>query len=573
MIGPNVAFGVVAGLSGAMASALEPGRLDPNHVALVFNRNSRPSGELALYYANRRGVSQTRMIGLDLPADEVLPRTRYEPSVARPIREWLAGRGLAGQIVCLVTLYDVPIRIGPQPMTAEMRAAFNRARRQQQEALAAYRRVWADMDAIARPIDAPAATQPKRRVKRAAEIRKQFRAALVQAMQRASKLRDPADVRLAKRRLLACMEQAEGLSGILLHVRRTGGDDAHLGETQLDKLRQTVREGEAKINTLLRAGPLAPERTEACRLIRQLAGLIGLLSHLELDIKRLKGTDTVAALDSELSMLWAPPAGLYRWRFNTLNARHRASKALRGALGEREMQAPVLMVSRLDGPTPEVVRRIIDDAVSTEKVGLKGRAYVDARGLEASRGRGSYGFYDEDLRSLASMMRTKTSLPTVLDNRSELFGPAACREAAIYCGWYSVGRYRDAFDFVRGAVGFHIASSEAISLHDPKRRYWCKELLADGVAATLGPVDEPYLSAFPRPTEFFGLLLTGRYTLVECFYYSKPYNSWMMLLVGDPLYRPFAVNPQLEVESVLPADALPLQPVPTSQPVPATQAQ
>jgi hypothetical protein len=61
----------------------------------------------------------------------------------------------------------------------------------------------------------------------------------------------------------------------------------------------------------------------------------------------------------------------------------------------------------------------------------------------------------------------------------------------------------------------------------------------------MGPVEEPYLTAFPLPTDFFGLLLTGRYSLVECYYLTTPKVSWMMTLIGDPLYRPFARNPAL----------------------------
>ena len=37
---------------------------------------------------------------------------------------------------------------------------------------------------------------------------------------------------------------------------------------------------------------------------------------------------------------------------------------------------------------------------------------------------------------------------------------------------------------------------------------------------------------------FFEALVSGQYCLVECYYRAKPYNSWMMVLVGDPLYRP-----------------------------------
>ena len=49
---------------------------------------------------------------------------------------------------------------------------------------------------------------------------------------------------------------------------------------------------------------------------------------------------------------------------------------------------------------------------------------------------------------------------------------------------------------------------------------------------------EPYLHSFPEPRAFFGELYEGR-CLVEAYYRTKPFNSWQLLLVGDPLYIPF----------------------------------
>lgn len=129
-------------------------------------------------------------------------------------------------------------------------------------------------------------------------------------------------------------------------------------------------------------------------------------------------------------------------------------------------------------------------------------------------------------------------MPAKEERTRKLFAPDSCPQTAIYCGWYSVRKYVDAFEFVDGAVGYHIASFEAVNLRDPSTGQWCASLLADGITATLGPVAEPYLHAFPKPREFFGQLYEGK-CLVEAYYHTKPFNSWQLLLVGDPLYRPF----------------------------------
>ncbi|MGB2865090.1 MAG: TIGR03790 family protein [Sedimentisphaerales bacterium] len=69
--------------------------------------------------------------------------------------------------------------------------------------------------------------------------------------------------------------------------------------------------------------------------------------------------------------------------------------------------------------------------------------------------------------------------------------------ALVYCGWYSLKKYVDAFEFVDGAIGYHIASFEAVNLRDPNSSQWCPSMLIDGITATFGAVSEPYLHSFP----------------------------------------------------------------------------
>jgi uncharacterized protein (TIGR03790 family) len=206
------------------------------------------------------------------------------------------------------------------------------------------------------------------------------------------------------------------------------------------------------------------------------------------------------------------------------------------------------MVSRLAAPTMAQTLKLIDAAIEVEKTGLTGTVYLDARGMSSNpQGdpRGSYAQYDQSLRDLAARLKAHTSLKVVLDDKAELFPPGSCPDAALYCGWYSLGKYIDAFTWHPGAVGYHLASMEAQTLTTPGNPVWCNAMLERGVCATLGPVYEPYLVAFPLPDDFFSLLLTGRYTLAETYYRTNPYNSWVMVLVGDPLYNPFKQHPML----------------------------
>jgi uncharacterized protein (TIGR03790 family) len=198
------------------------------------------------------------------------------------------------------------------------------------------------------------------------------------------------------------------------------------------------------------------------------------------------------------------------------------------------------MVSRLDGPSEPIVRRIIDDTLAAEEKGLEGIAYFDARWSNLSEKKTSgYDFYDQSIHEAAELVKKKEIMPVVVNAGNALFQPGDCPDAAMYCGWYSLKRYVDAFEWRPGAVGYHIASLECRTLQRPQSQVWCKRMIEDGVAATLGPVGEPYVEAFPPPALFFRFLVDGRFSLVKCFAMSNPFLSWKMVLIGDPLYRPF----------------------------------
>jgi uncharacterized protein (TIGR03790 family) len=247
------------------------------------------------------------------------------------------------------------------------------------------------------------------------------------------------------------------------------------------------------------------------------------------EIDRILGKETAASVDNELSMVRFESYELYRWQPNQFNKNNGFPPDL----------ILTVMVSRLDGPTPQIARGLVDKAISAERTGLHGTACIDSRGIPDDNQLDSFGHFDQQLRDLAMGLRHRTNLEVKEERTEKLFEPGSCPRTAIYCGWYSLKKYVDAFDFVDGAIGYHIASFEAIDLRDANSTEWCPAMLTRGVTATLGPVAEPYLSAFPNPKEFFLELLDGK-TLVEAFYRTQPFCSWQMMLIGDPLYTPFS---------------------------------
>ena len=242
--------------------------------------------------------------------------------------------------------------------------------------------------------------------------------------------------------------------------------------------------------------------------------------------------DPVASVDSELSLVRVENPPVHDWLENPYFIEFQKQKT-------KYEKGQVLMVARLDGPDPATVKRIILDSLAVEKKGLTGTAYFDARwkkpkGNSALSG---YALYDNAIHAAAKV--TEKVLPVVLNEEDALFQKGEAPDAALYCGWYSLAKYQDAFEWQQGSVAYHIASAECTTLKKEGSQVWCKRLLEEGVAATIGPVGEPYVQAFPFPQVFFGLLLDGDFSLVEAYYLSLPFISWKMVLIGDPLYQPF----------------------------------
>jgi uncharacterized protein (TIGR03790 family) len=256
---------------------------------------------------------------------------------------------------------------------------------------------------------------------------------------------------------------------------------------------------------------------------------------LEKQIMQVNMSTQGASVDSELALVMEIKPRLEGWLPN------RYFFGFRGKDIEN-MPKKVLAVSRLDGPSKAVVQRIIDNSIQAEREGLVGKAYFDARWPDKSdKEPSAYQQYDRAIHNTARIVEKSKKLPVVLDEREGLFQQGEAPNAALYCGWYSLGKYVDAFTWAKGAIGFHIASSECTTLKAENSTVWCKVMLEKGVAATIGPVAEPYLESFPQPEVFFGCLLDG-HQLAECYAVSNPFWSWQQVLIGDPLYRPFKMR-------------------------------
>ncbi|MGE9268260.1 MAG: TIGR03790 family protein [Verrucomicrobiales bacterium] len=198
---------------------------------------------------------------------------------------------------------------------------------------------------------------------------------------------------------------------------------------------------------------------------------------------------------------------------------------------------PYLLVGRIDAPTYPLCTRLILDALDTEEKGLWGRAYLDL----ARKGEG-YKLGDDWLENIARR-NLKEGIPTVIDTHKDTFvSHYPMNDAALYFGWYAHHRngplLNSRFQFKKGAIAVHLHSFSAQQLTNANRN-WSASLLAHGAAATLGNVHEPYLQLTHHFDLFHARLLDG-YPLVEAAAMALPFLSWQNIVIGDPLYRPYA---------------------------------
>ena len=244
-----------------------------------------------------------------------------------------------------------------------------------------------------------------------------------------------------------------------------------------------------------------------------------------------------AAVDSELALLptlerkYDLGSVVRNWAYGVTN-----TAALNPTNG-------LLMVARLDGPTPEIARKLVDKAIEAETYGLWGRAYFDTRSITLNT---PYKMGDNWISAAAEISRL-AGYEVVCDTNEATFSAGfPMSQIALYAGWYdgdASGPFaRPEVEFMPGAFAYHIHSYNAATLRSATRN-WAGPLLAKGVTCTFGSVNEPYLPLTPDLGVFFSRWLIQGFTFGEAAYACSPALSWQTTVIGDPLYRPTAKAP------------------------------
>jgi uncharacterized protein (TIGR03790 family) len=537
--------------------------LEPNEVAVVANANAAGSEALGKYYCLARGINQERLLVVKTTTEPIISRGEYNAALRDPVRKYLREHDGQDQVKCLALMWGVPVRVlGRELLPMHQRvqqtykAMVERLEGRLTIDLVFLRTVnvafpqprtegltpLADLfEARTMPTKSEPGSFPTMLEAFAKEVNPKEAAA--------ARLPDPQRRHIARRQLAALRLDVFGASrlpGCLPHETIAGVPD----KEALDRLAQQAKE---KLDQLKGQPETVQSVNETFEALIQQGGVAAAHEHCQRRLKALDTADEDAAVDSELALVWEGDDQLAKDRPNPMYWR------LGGASSRpADIPARALMTARVDGPSARDALRIIKDSLQAEKDGLRGVFYIDAGG--------KFPQYDGHLTLLAQYVRKNTRFPVVLDTQLSLFPAGSCPDAALYVGWYSLQKYVPAFRWVRGSVGWHVASFEAQHLRDPASQEWCVKMIQNGVAATVGAVEEPTLGAFPLPQDFFPLLLTGRYTLAECYWRTVPQASWRLTLIADPLYNPFAKNPQLPLSALPPMLAGRGGTAPTSSP-------
>ena len=246
------------------------------------------------------------------------------------------------------------------------------------------------------------------------------------------------------------------------------------------------------------------------------------------------------AIDSLVADIWAQSDSNYT--FNPYGTSEQsAANAYMPFVALEQFRAAnpatrIYSVWRLDARTAAQAKALVDKAMTAEAYGLAGRGCFDRRYPDPLGADTSYAAGDWDIQRAADFV-SNAGFPVTLDTNPQEFDAAnRCDGAAFYGGWYSYGNYNDAFTWATGAMGWHLDSLSLWSARDSTS--WAGGAIERGITVTAGAVSEPLLGLIPHLDSFFKDVLEGA-NVGDSMLRHTVALDWMIVNVGDPLYRPF----------------------------------
>lgn len=207
------------------------------------------------------------------------------------------------------------------------------------------------------------------------------------------------------------------------------------------------------------------------------------------------------------------------------------------------------LVARLDGPTYEIARDLMNRCDYKEQFGMGGRQFVDTMGLKE----GVRLPFDELLLKAVRWMEIDGGMKVIVDRNLETFpADTPMPTPSVYLGWsapHITGPFvKPGFKFWPGAVAIHFHPWSAASLRTTER-FWVGPLLARGAGLVIGDVFDPGLDGYIRPHVLMRSLTSVQrgQRAMDVVWSCVPYLSWSTVFIGEPTYAPFSGTlPMLE---------------------------
>lgn len=197
----------------------------------------------------------------------------------------------------------------------------------------------------------------------------------------------------------------------------------------------------------------------------------------------------------------------------------------------------VLIVCRLDGPSVEIVRGMVEKALLAEACTPEGHSYLDTRGLTADDG---YTFRDKLMVQVQDAWKM-LDLPFTHDTNPDVVDLSTFKGPLHYYGWYAGSQKpAGAVRFRTGGICIHLHSYSAGSVRNVDVA-WVAPLLSWNATCAYGTVYEPYTIGFPYEHLFWNRLARG-WNFGQAGMIANHKLSWQSVFCGDPLYTPYRDN-------------------------------
>lgn len=199
------------------------------------------------------------------------------------------------------------------------------------------------------------------------------------------------------------------------------------------------------------------------------------------------------------------------------------------------LESKILVVCRLDGPTIEIAKGLVEKAILAEALGCHGESFLDTRGLTTNDG---YQQRDDIMEKVEDSWKA-AGLKYVHDTDGKVFDLSSRPDTLHYYGWYAgnPNAWKGDVKFRTGGICIHLHSFAGSTVRDIKRN-WVAPLLNWGATATYGTTYEPYTTGFPYEHIFWDRLISG-WTFGEAGQVASHLLSWQAVFCGDPLYTPY----------------------------------